>query len=719
MESKNKKEKQVTKILIVEDSPTQAQELQHLLEENHYVVNWASNGRDAIRRAHENKPAMIISDIVMPEMNGFELCKAIKADGRLKDIPVVLVTSLSGPEDVVRGLQSGAANFIRKPYEEKYIISRINYILANREIRKTEKSQMGIELLLAGERYFVTAERQQILDLLIATYEDAVRLNAELKLSHENLERMVLKRTEALTAEIAERKSAEQKLKENEERYRSLVIATSQMVWSTDPQGLVKSELLDWQEYTGQTRAEILGSGWLKAVHPDDGERVRETWKRAVENHEVYETEFRLRHKAGEYKFFSVRGVPVRGTDGKIREWIGTCTDMTNRRKLEDQLRQSQKMEAVGKLAGGIAHDFNNMLTIISSYAELLLKHTERNDPNYNHLEEIQKAAERSSALTRQLLAFSRKQVFQPKVIDLNFLITNMEKMLGRLISETILLSTNLPEKSLWVKADPGQLEQVIVNLVVNARDAVTPKGGGKISIQTRALSLNQETLHGSQVLKAGDYVVLSVQDTGMGMDEETKVHIFEPFFTTKGEGKGTGLGLATVFGIVHQCLGSIEVESEPGKGAAFNIYLPAARPLREEKAVQSPVSADLRGSETILLVEDERAVRELARNILQMNGYRVFEAHSGEEAVKICQDSAIYIHLLVTDSVMPGISGRDLKRKLMQLRPNMKVLYISGYMDQSGWDAGALESTVAFLAKPFTPESLILKVSEILKKPS
>ena len=387
--------------------------------------------------------------------------------------------------------------------------------------------------------------------------------------------------------------------------------------------------------------------------------------------------------------------------------------DVTERRKLEEQLRQSQKLESVGMLAGGIAHDFNNLLTVIAGYSALTLMRLDRDDPLARNVEEIKEAAARATSLTRQLLAFSRKQVLQPKVLDLNSVIVNTEKMLGRLVGEDMELHT-LPGVGLGqCKADPGQIEQVILNLAVNARDAM-PKGG-KITIETANVYLDEAYARRHVAVQPGWYVMLAVSDTGHGMDAATQKSIFEPFFTTKEQGKGTGLGLSTVYGIVKQSGGNIWVYSEVGVGTTFKIYLPLVdERLTEPDAIAAcPESAA--GTETILLTEDEEMVRKLAREILKTHGYTVLEAANAGEALAICNKHEGPIHLLLTDVVMPRMSGKELAEQVVVLRPDTRVLYMSGYTDHAIVHHGILDGDIAFVGKPFTPDALVLKVVEVL----
>jgi PAS domain S-box-containing protein len=385
-------------------------------------------------------------------------------------------------------------------------------------------------------------------------------------------------------------------------------------------------------------------------------------------------------------------------------------------RQTEEQLRQAQKMEAIGQLAGGVAHDFNNLLTVIHGYSELILTSLDESSHLRQDVREIMHASERASSLTHQLLAFSRKQVLQPKVLDLNAHVSDMDKMLRRMIGENIELVTLLAKDLGRIKADPGQIEQVILNLAVNARDAMP--NGGKLTIETANAELDEGYARTHITVIPGRYVMLSVSDTGVGMPPEVRERIFEPFFTTKENGKGTGLGLSTVYGIIKQSGGNIWVYSEPGLGTTFKIYLPRIEEDTQSLKPSAVSTKSLQGSETILLVEDEEIVRKLACTILQKNGYKVLEAPNGEEALRIVQgQNGNPIHLLVTDVVMPGMSGRQLADQLARLRPEMKILYISGYTDNAIVHHGVLDAGMSYIQKPFTMEGLARKVREVLDK--
>jgi len=391
----------------------------------------------------------------------------------------------------------------------------------------------------------------------------------------------------------------------------------------------------------------------------------------------------------------------------------GIVENVTEWRALETQLRQAQKMEAVGRLAGGVAHDFNNLLMVIKGHTELLLERTAPEHSDFRKIDQIKKAADRAAALTRQLLAFSRMQVMQPRVMDLNSTITEMGKMLPRLIGENIELAILTKPNLGHVKADGGQMEQVILNLTVNARDAMPD--GGKLLIETSNVELDETYARTHPPITAGRYVMLAVTDNGIGMNAATQVHIFEPFFTTKEKGKGTGLGLATVYGVVKQSGGFVWVYSEVGKGTTFKIYLPRVDEIADAESEKKRNEELPRGSGTILLAEDEKEVREVAREFLDLAGYSVIEAKDGAQALELAEKHAGKIDLLVTDMVMPGIGGRELATRLLTLRPELKVIYMSGYTEYANFKNADFELHNVMLQKPFTRILLATAVHKIL----
>ncbi|MBD0373775.1 MAG: PAS domain S-box protein, partial [Pyrinomonadaceae bacterium] len=449
---------------------------------------------------------------------------------------------------------------------------------------------------------------------------------------------------------------------------------------------------------------------WLSIVHPDDRERTALAAAANFASGRKATMEFRWVAKDGPVLWVESNSTVITDDDGQPVGLRGVTIDITERKTLEEQLRQAQKMEAIGQLAGGVAHDFNNLLTVITGYSDLAMRRLQTEDPLRRNIEEVKKASDRAAALTRQLLAFSRKQVLQPKVLDLNAVVSELENMLLRLIGEDIELRTALGAELGSVKADPGQIEQVLMNLAVNARDAMPE--GGKLTIETENVYLSEEYAARHIGVTPGHYVMLAVTDSGTGMDEKTRARIFEPFFTTKELGKGTGLGLSTVYGIVKQSGGNIWVYSEVGRGTTFKVYLPHVDEGAQDYKRTPEMEEVLQGTETILLAEDEELVRNLAREVLETYGYQVLEAANGGAALLICERYMEPIHLLVTDVVMPELSGRALADRLAQLRPEMKVLYMSGYTDNAIVHQGVLDEEANFIQKPFTPDALARKVS-------
>jgi len=634
------------------------------------------------------------------------------------------------------------------------------------------------------------------------------------------------------------RKVKEEALRASEERYRTLIAATTSIVWNSPASGAFDTDQPAWTAFTGQTIDQYRGWGWLSAVHPDDREHSARAWTAAVAGRTKCEVEYRLRRADGVYRHMTVRAVPILEPDGAIREWVGVHTDIhehmmaeekirqreqhltaiienspdcvkviahdgtvlemnaaglamveaaspeqvigksifgllapnflerfrayheavcqgrresltydivglngghktlqavatpliledgtivhlgiardiTEARLLEDQFRQAQKMDAFGQLAGGVAHDFNNLLTVINGYSELLLQELPPSDPSRQMIKEIYQAGERSAGLTRQLLAFSRQQILATRILDLNEVVAETDKMLRRLIGEDVLLTTTLQSDPWMVRADPGQIEQVLLNLAVNARDAMPT--GGRLTIETKNVELDESYVRTNKDARAGRHVLVSVSDTGSGIPPAVMAKISEPFFTTKETGKGTGLGLATVYGIVKQSGGHIAVYSEVGKGATFKIYLPQVERRSVGAKTPSQILAPPRGTETILIAEDEASVRALTSMILTECGYQVLEAADGDAAVRLAAGHVGPIHLLVTDVVMPGASGRATAERLTKQYPTMRVIYVSGYTDDAVIRHGVLREGVSFLQKPFTAAALARKVRDVL----
>ena len=1144
MSSKSNLSKEPVEVLIVEDSPTQAEQLRHLLEQHHYRVTVAENGEQALALLGENAPTLVITDVLMPGMNGFELCQQIKADERSQNIPVILLTSLSNAEDVLEGLGSGGDGFITKPYSEDYLLANLQQILANRQLRKGERVRIGVEILFAGKKRFITADQQQMLTLLISTYEAAVHRNAELIRTqdeltalNERLEDMVEERTAALVAEITEHKRAEESLRHFAEvlravrnvnqlithekdrdtllrraceiltetrGYRSawigmldaagairaaaesgigdgfvsictqlergewpeccrealgqpgivimhntevncvkcplahtyrdtaalaqrlhhagrdygvLVVALSATVADDDKEqslfqelcgdisfalhgieveqerqcaekGLRESQasLVEAQAvaHVGSwawdtIKDEITGSDefyrlfgvrpeqvaryrqFINLLHPDDCARVEQDVADAMKDNRPYDTDYRVRLPSGEYRHINARGQvfvddtgkpirmvgtclditereraehdllasetryrrlfesakdgilildagtgkildvnpflvdllgfdhehflgrklweiglfkdiaaseaafvelqekgyiryedlplgtrdgrrievefvsnvylvgsmkvvqcnirdlterkraeeelrklsmavsqspaaviitdvqgnieyvnprfiensgytldevrgqnprllksgetsqaeyeklwktitsggewrgefhnkrkdgslfwerafisPIREASGTITHFLGIKEDITEQMNLEEQFRQAQKMEAIGRLAGGVAHDFNNILQAIVGYSGLLLDHLPEQDKTHEFADEIAKGADRAAALTRQLLAFSRRQVLQMEDLDLNEVIEHVAKMIRRVIGEDVQLKVVPGRRLDALHADRGQMEQVLLNLCVNARDAM-PEGGA-LTIETDNVAMDSEYFEAHAWATPGRYVLISVADTGCGMDAETQARIFEPFFTTKELGKGTGLGLATVYGIVRQHQGMIQVNSEVEKGTTFKVYLPSVE--RTATTVGTKVVTRSKGgTETVLVAEDDETLRKLAVRILENAGYTVLLAADGGEAIDVFKKYAAEIDLVVLDVVMPKMSGKAVYDVLRQHHPRLRFLFSSGYSTDAIHTGFVLEEGIELIQKPYAPDALLRKVREVLDR--
>jgi len=509
----------------------------------------------------------------------------------------------------------------------------------------------------------------------------------------------------------------EREHQEAEEMLRKLsraVEQTADLVVIADRNGTMEYVNPAFEALTGYARGEAVGRTLRMLKSPQQAAGVyRDMWRTMASGREFRGTV--LNRKKDGNTFLAERTItPLRDPEQRITHFICTDQDITERHRLESQLRQAQKMDAIGALAGGVAHDFNNLLMVISAYAELMQDALAAEHPLRRNVSEIMMAAGRAADLTRQLLAFGRKQMQVLRVLDLNTVIHDISRMLPRLIGEDIQLVI-LPGDGLGkVEADPSQVEQVLMNLAANARDAM-PRGG-RLTIETANAHLDEAYVRSHSMVPAGDYVQLTVTDIGEGIAPQNLAHIFEPFFTTKEDGKGTGLGLATVYGIVKQNHGFVWVYSEPGMGTAFKIYLPRVRQGVRKLAPPAPVEKPLRGCETLLLVEDEAAVRESEDEFLKLSGYTVLQAENGESALRVARDHAGPIHLTITDVVMPRMGGPQLAEQLLVERPLMKVLFVSGYAENTVLRHGTIDMASRFLQKPFTLKSLARKVWELLR---
>ena len=521
------------------------------------------------------------------------------------------------------------------------------------------------------------------------------------------------------TEVITERVQAEEALRKSEEKFKNLVETISDVIFEVDAQGTVTYVSPSGLKIWGGTMNDVVGKNFIEFVHPDDREQLVNRFvelQQGIERPMIY----RFVDPSGRILWGRSNSTPI-WENGRFAGARGTLMDITaqkeaeaEKEKLQQKLLQAQKMESVGRLAGGVAHDFNNMLSVILGYTEMALEQVDPGQPLHSGLQEIQKAARRSADITRQLLAFARKQTIAPKVLDLNATVEGMLKMLRRLIGEDIDLVWQ-PATDLWpVRMDPSQVDQIMANLCVNARDAI--EGVGRITIQTGKMTLTDADCNKRQECVPGDFVWLTFSDDGCGMDPQTLTNLFEPFFTTKDVDKGTGLGLATVYGIVKQNNGFITVESQPGRGTTFKIHLPrheAAPPLVLSK---DPAAADALGKETLLLVEDEPTILRMTTMMLQRLGYRVLPADNPEHAIAKAAEHPDKIHLLITDVVMPGMNGRELSARLRERHPEIKVLFMSGYTADVIAHRGVLDEGVRFIQKPFSKKDLAAKVREVLE---
>ena len=614
----------------------------------------------------------------------------------------------------------------------KKIISSVKLVDVNDETLRLYGAQTKEEFIEQFGRHHIPESLETFRDAIITYFEDKTiyecetvnltldgrLINIIYKVTFPS-ETHLFNKALATVTDITERKQAEEALRESEMHYKWIIDAVTDYIYTVrieDGQAVETTPSSASAAITGYTPEEFASDPglWIRMVPEEDREAVLRQTSQIISGKDTEPTEHRIIRKDGNIRW--IRNTPVLYSDarGKLVSYDGLISDITEQRQLESQLFQAQKMESVGRLAGGIAHDFNNILTAIIGNVDLLLMSILSDDSHYENLNEIKKSAERAAELTRQLLAFSRRQIIEPRIIVLNNMLIETDRMLHRLISEDIECVTLLAE-DLWnVKVDPGQIEQVLTNLVVNARDAMPD--GGKITIETTNVTLDEEYMQNHNGVVPGDYVMMAVSDTGTGMDEETLSHIFEPFFTTKEPGKGTGLGLSTCYGIVKQNSGNIWVYSEPGHGTTVKIYLPRAFEQSTDLSDNVEQNELPEGTETVLVVEDEPSVLTMIVRILSKRGYKVLDASNGEDALRVSDKyGAKKIHLVLTDVIMPRMGGKEFSVILLERNPKIKFIYMSGYTSNSIVRHGVLEEGITFIQKPFSPSALIKKVREVL----
>ena len=669
------------RILVVDDDPLSREMLTAVLRQDLQTVLQAENGQQCLEIAREKKPDVILLDILMPVMDGLEACRKLKADPHLHYVPVLVMTGAAEDDSQTRALECGANDFLAKPVRALDLTTRVRALL---------KYRRALEALV---------QHQMDLEERVEARTSAL-MNAH----------------EKLVAEYERRRRAQEALENERATLRTMLDSLPDVVYLKDTASRFvaanRNTLTDLQAEDMHT---LLGKTDRDFLPPEIAEKL------LAEEQEIMKTGIPIinresRHaRDGVEHIFLITKLPLRDSTGKTAGLLGINRDVTEYRRLEQQLQQAQKMEAIGQLAGGIAHDFNNMLMIIMGYAECLQMEPRLSTSVKDQVEAIHHTAQRAAQLTRQLLTFSRRQTLQPEDIDLNAVLTEMKQMAQRLIGEHIALNTVLADGLRSVRADAGQLEQVIMNLLLNARDAMPH--GGTLTVETANLdaAAAERGLFGQ--LPPGRYVLLKITDTGHGMTPETQARLFEPFFTTKPFGKGTGLGLAVVYGVVKQSGGHIHISSNLNKGTTFSILLPAveAEAMAETKA---PLPQPGGGTETVLLVEDERQVRELARSFLLKYGYSVLAEPDPQAALKRLSSIDEPIHLVITDVLMPGMNGTEFVRQLKRKRPDVRVLYISGYPAEATSDHGVLDPGDGFLQKPFSALELSRKVRDVLDAP-
>ncbi len=692
----------MTRILVIEDSRTQAEALRATLESAGFEVTVAQDGEQGLELFRAGNFDLVISDVLMPGLSGYELCARLK-EGPRRDVPVVLLTALTDPMDIIRGLECGADAFLRKPYQAEHLLGRVRGLLANRALRQGGILQAGPEALFLGHTVRFPSDPRQVLGLLVASFEDVIRANRELQAS-----RAELLEAKAQVERYAARLEAE--VRSSQDKYRHLMEQANDAIFVLGLDGRVLEANRRAGDLLGRPAAALVGLRFEDLVSAATVQGVRDSLRKLQAGGAAPVGEVHL--VRGDRKQVPVELSAALVEPGGERVVLAIGRDLTERNRLEAQVRQAQKMEAMGRLAGGVAHDFNNLLTVINGYAELILEQAPPGSAVRAPTEEIARAGDRAAALVNQLLAFSRQRAQAARVLDLNAVVGGIVTLLARLLGADVRLQTRLAPETGPVRADAGQLEQVLMNLAVNARDAMPQ--GGTLTIETGNAELSAADLRAYPGQRPGRYSVLTVRDTGVGMDEATLARAFEPFFTTKGE-KGTGLGLATVYGIVHRSGGHIEVASERGRGTTFRIYLPQVEGRAAAGPAAAPAGQLPHGRETVLLAEDEESVRALARHVLRECGYTVLEAADGEEALRVAGSYAGRIDLLATDVVMPRLGGRELAERLLPQRPGTRLLYLSGYAHDPVLYQGVAAGAVAFLQKPFMPRDLAYKVRELL----
>lgn len=706
---------QASHILIAEDSPTQAAGLKHVLEEHKYRVVVTKNGKEAFALAQSDRPTLIISDIVMPEMNGYELCRKIKADESLKDIPVILLTDMTDPRNVIQGLEAGANNFIEKPYEDQLLITRVHQVL---EKKKKEHGKDGhdVTILFGGEEFQIKAAKQQIVDFLVSTYEAAVQKNQELikardelRSLNERLEEKVEKRTSALRAEILERIKAEEQIREQA----ALLDKAQDAIRVVDLEGKIiywnkSSELL-----YGWPSIEILGKSAKELLYKQESWEKYKEWREVLVKKGEWAGEVTQLTRDGKEIIVESRWTLVHDHAGKPKSILAINTDITEKKSLQQQFFRAQRLESIGTLAGGIAHDLNNVLTPIILSAQILGR--KLTDEKSQHvLAMLEASAKRGVAMVKQVLAFGRGMEGEPTVLRPKELVLEMQTIARETFPKSIQIASKIDPNIYTISADATQVHQILLNLCVNARDAMP--NGGTLSISGENVVLDENYARMHLEAKAGPYVLFKVSDTGTGMPPELTEKIFDPFFTTKEVGKGTGLGLSTVLMIVKEHGGFMNVYSELGKGTQFKVYLPAIPSTETVLGETERTNLPNGRGELVLVVDNEASIRSITKETLELYGYRAMTAIDGTEAVALFAQNGKEISVVIVDMMMPFMDGAATIRALRRIDPNVKIIAASG-LPENGKVVQAKGLDVQwFLPKPFTAQKLLMMLDEGLR---
>jgi PAS domain S-box-containing protein len=757
-------------VLLVEADPVHAQAVSDALHTERSYQLWVSSTArlsEALQKLRQTSFDVVVLDPDLPDSRGISTFQQLSAV--VPQMPIVVHSAINSEEVVAAILREGAEDYVVKNVSERPITTAVRYAFErhrHRERLRTAESRyrslvegaaQGILIHVGGVTRFANPALAALIGFdsaeemvgqemwpyiapedrrIVAQYArqraqgEAAPVRYELRIVRRDRTIRWVDCTVSVIAwdgelasmaalvDVTDRKLAEEHLRASEERFRLLADNIKEAFLIVElPTGRALFLSRMWEDLWGISVDEAYANPqvWFDGIHVDDRAAVAASF-RALQHGEPAVDVFRVRRPDQSICWVRARTFPVRAPNGRVSRVVGLIEDITAVRETEQQLRQAQKMEAIGQLAGGIAHDFNNLLVVMGGYSELIAMDLASNHPAQQDLDQIKAAVDSAASLTRQLLAFSRKQILQPQILDLNRVLRRVEILLRRVIAENITLEMNLKSPLARVNADPTQIEQVIINLAVNARDAMPT--GGRLTIETAEIELDETYVKSHRGAAVGRHVMIAVTDTGVGIDEATQRRLFDPFFTTKPPGRGTGLGLATVYGVVKQSHGSVWVYSELGRGSTFKVFLPAMTAttdaLDDSRAPNRPST----GTETVLVVEDQEEVRAVIAATLRRQGYSVLLASDAHDAITASRSHSGPIHLLLSDVVLPGLSGRDLGRRLLAEHPDVRVLYMSGYTDDAIVHHGVLEPGLAFIQKPFTGDALLRKTRDVLDGP-